>query len=771
MFSRSYCSSLAAVSGLLFSQQGFSAYALFFLTAALLPLILSAVRRHKSIRQLRQLIIVFICFFVFIGVGKYVFTKTESSLTGEETNFSGIISSEPALTSSNQWSFQVDLLDSERVQLFLDVDDNVPAYRDDCEFSGKLSLPGTATNPFAFDYQNYLNQQGVHWIIHSSQPMQCKGQRSTFLAVLKNIRRHGINNLQAAGNLETAAMISALVFGERSAVPEARIASYRQLGIIHLLAVSGLHVGMVSFAFFYLLCRFGFTKEKACIALLIFLPVYAVLAGGSPSVLRASLMTFAVAICTIFNWKIRAIDLLSLLFLLFLLVNPYLLFHLGFQLSFLTSFALLVSQRLFLRRNRIVVLMQVTIIAQLVSLPLILFHYYEMSFLSLPINMLFIPFISAWILPVSFLTVLFGYFLSPLASVGFFLVDISLRFAHGFLDFIAGGSWHVIVFGRPSTTVVLLLFATVFLIFICYESQKRLPCLLSTAFLLAVLLYQSFHPYFRSYAVLTMLDVGQGDAAVLELPYRRGVYVIDTGGNVRWGETQGDAVTDTNGPGKRVIEPFLKGNGIKTIDRLILSHGHLDHMGEACYLVKTFQVKQIYYPKEEDVAEEALPILRCIAENGGNIVQVREGMRWMVENDQFYILSPTGTEANENDRSIVLLSIVEQATLLFTGDIEAESEKRLVQAYHPANTDILKVAHHGSKTSTGAAFIEHFSPKLALISAGRNNRFGHPHPDVVDRLNDVGIPIFRTDIHGAVQIKIESGNIKVVHYINVEEEQ
>ncbi|MCD8511093.1 MAG: DNA internalization-related competence protein ComEC/Rec2 [Bacillus sp. (in: Bacteria)] len=579
-----------------------------------------------------------------------------------------------------------------------------------------------------------------------------------------SIREKGIEKLMESNHRETSAIMAALVYGERSFLTEERINNYRQLGVLHLLAVSGLHVGMVTFAFYYVLIRLGITREKANIMLMVMLPFYIMIAGGAPSVVRASLLCFAALLMQTLKMPVRGINLLTFICLAYLLYDPFILFHLGFQLSFLTSYALLLSNKLFREQNKILLLLKVTFVAQLITLPIIIFHFYEFSILAIPINLLFIPFISLWILPLSFFTVILASISPKLSTPIFLLSEKSLSFAHYFLDKVAAMSWDMLVFGKPSTLILLVMMVFIIVLFVSLEWKSRRLISVSMVLLCFAFAFQLLHPYFQREATITVLDVGQGDAIVIELPRRKAVYLIDTGGVVRWNEDEREN-REFSGPGRRVIEPYLKGKGIGTIDRMILTHGHTDHVGEACFLLDTFAVKKVMYPLSPQVSTEGRAALSCAEENGVPIVWTSEGDRWTDAANIFYVMNPTGFEVKENDLSIVLLAVIEDVVFLFTGDIEEAAENRLISHYPAFELGVLKIAHHGSRTSTSQAFLEHFEPMVTVVSAGRNNRFGHPHGEVLDRLEENGIPLLRTDKHGAVMFHVQDGVIDVrVHW-------
>ncbi|WP_416149296.1 DNA internalization-related competence protein ComEC/Rec2 [Salipaludibacillus sp. HK11] len=762
MFSRMYCAVFFAISGLLFAFNVGEMWSITFLFFGFLPH-LKRLKLKKTRFLLAFHLLIGLTFFVY---GTFFVQQAQSTLLGTETIFQGTVKTKPQLTSSNrEWSFNFLLDENEKLQVFYP---NQPGKdppvlaRERCTFAGVLEQATPSKNPYSFDYQQYLSEQNIDWIIRLSEDdLICEQEDNLWLRFFDTIRHRGIDQLLRKNDSETSALMAALVFGDRTFMSENTMAQYRQLGILHLLAVSGLHVGLITFALFFILYRFGLTRELSGFLVFSFLPVYMIIAGGSPSVLRASLMCMIYLLVVALNWKIKAIDVVALVALFLLIVNPFYIYHLGFQLSVLTSFTLLLSTSLFKTQSRIILLLKVTGVAQLISLPLTLYHSFELSLFTIPMNLVFIPFISFFVLPCAFITVIFQQIIPSLSELSYWLVSKSLMMMDRLLSIATGPSWSVIMFGRPSGVMLWMMMVVIIVSLLLFEKNRRIiPSLL----LIAVFSLQWALPYFNGKAIVTMLDVGQGEAIVIELPYRRGVYLVDTGGRLTWGDNHEKDIRQSTGPGKYVVEPFLKGKGIKKIDVLLLSHGHVDHIGEACYLSSKLSVANVFYPKGLPVPETAESRLNCLAEDGVSISMVEKGFGWKEGDDWFYILHPDGPQENENNRSIVLLASLNSVHFLFTGDLEELGEKQLLKNFPTLTTDVLKVGHHGSNTSTTGPFIEQIEPEFGLISAGENNRYGHPHDEVSIRLEEQGVMIYRTTRHGAISLEVWGGQINVEPY-------
>ncbi|MFA9558804.1 DNA internalization-related competence protein ComEC/Rec2 [Evansella sp. AB-rgal1] len=757
MTQRLYCYAFLCISGILFAVLGFTFWSFVLLFVGCFPFVISI----KKWRDTANILIALLCVFLFYFYTDWHLEKSATSFLGSETTFRGVISNEPSITNSMQFSYEINVIDrEEKLQVFSKVASMVPTYGQLCWFEGKLQKASSNRNPYGFSYDGYLKEMGIHWIL-STNEVTCNDQiEKSFKGLMSEIREKGIRTLNTSiEHNEARSLMIALIYGDRSFITEERITTYQKLGALHLLAVSGLHVGMITFSLFFLLCRVGLTRETAAVILICLFPFYIFLTGAAPSVIRASLMSMLILLGTIvMKRKWNGVDVIACICILLLFNNPLIVFHLGFQLSFLTSFALLVSTSFFHEKNKMLLMVKVTLVAQLFSLPLTLYHFYEVSLFTLPINVLFIPFISLWFLPLSFITMIFFLIFPPLGKISLALASYSLHIAHEIIDFVVQWKWGMLVFGQPSNMMVFLMYIIIIVLFLAFERKSKLRIV--TVFLLFLLLaIQMFSPYFRNYAVITMLDVGQGDSIVVELPRRKGVYLIDTGGIVSWDGKKQETVI---GPGKRVIEPFLKGNGIYTIDKLILTHGHMDHVGEVCTVVDEFIIKKAYYPIASEFDDETRKSLQCIFDQKIPIQWAKEGQRWREGRDRFAIIHPNNDAWEGNNRSIVLVALIEGVSFLFTGDLEEEGERRILADYPTLSSDILKVGHHGSKTSSSEPFLTLLQPKIALVSAGQNNRYNHPHNEVLDLLDDLGIVTYRTDYDGGIQIFTSDGKMRIV---------
>ncbi len=315
------------------------------------------------------------------------------------------------------------------------------------------------------------------------------------------------------------------------------------------------------------------------------------------------------------------------------------------------------------------------------------------------------------------------------------------------------------VFGKPSSVIIGLFIITTYILFLSFEKKKRAIVAASSLWVMAAGI-QLAVPYLDKNGYVTLLDVGQGDSILIELPFREGVYLIDAGGHVAFEREEWQVRSSVYDPGARVVVPYLQQRGIKQIDKMIVSHGHWDHYGGMFAVMKETKVKSVLYGNVPLEGEGERELFTAMSERKIPVYAVSEGDRWSASGVDFLVLSPKGNESSVNNRSIVLWMKTKGENWLFTGDMEGESEKRFIEEHADVRADILKVAHHGSQTSTSPEFIKQIQPKAALIPAGRCNRFGHPHSSVLETLEQEDVMVFRTDVHGSVRFTFTEMGVK-----------
>lgn len=683
----------------------------------------------------------------------------QTSISSNQTTFTGQIASIPDIDGSQVRFFFSTQGEDISVTYYMKNESEVKQIQnltiyDQCMLKGKLSSFEEGRNPNAFNYKAYMNTQRIHWNLKASTftTSLCQPpKRLSLIQSLSTYRQKGIDYLKQTVPQPASSFMQALIYGERNQIDSDLLQLYQSFGLIHLLAISGLHVGLMTFMFFYILIRVGVTRQLAINILLVTLPLYAIIAGGAPSVIRAVLMSMLALISMQYQKKISLTDSIAIAFLLMVVVNPFYILQVGFQLSFVVTLFIALSAQIILKRitSTIAQLLMVSLVAQLGSLPLLLFYFYEISLLSLPLNMIYVPFFSTVILPLCLFTFIASFFFSPIGTIGQWLLNNILLLSEWFLKLLHDVSpVFLITTGKLSLWVVGLFYIGIYGVLWSMENKKYTSFFSIVTVLMFVV--QCLFPYVNPYGKVTMIDVGQGDSLLIELPYRQGIYLIDTGGSVPFFSEDWQVRRDLFDVGRDVIMPVLKSKGIRKVDKLLITHGDYDHGGSASTLLNQVKIEQVVLGKKKQFTDLEQDIIKQARKANSEISYVQKGDHWKQGDISFYILSPTGSETTSNNSSIVLFTEFGGLNWLFTGDLEEAGENEILRTIPSLQADVLKIAHHGSKSSTSPAFLRALNPKIALISAGKKNRYGHPHEEVVERLQEADVLIYRTDENGAI---------------------
>lgn len=609
-----------------------------------------------------------------------------------------------------------------------------------CVMKGDIQLPEPPTNPGQFNYQTYLAYQGILYVSYQAEVTECSGR--SLVSYLYQFRDDIRENLIELLEPDTYKWINALFFGERNDLPKPLIEAFQFWGLSHLLAISGLHVGiLLGICYFVLNKVLHLTNEQSKMILLTIVPIYIFLAGAQPPVMRAGIMAVLVIIFSfIRSHKVDTTDLLSMVFMALLLIDPYLLYQLSFQFSFAVTLSLILSKKLLEKQNWLMTSLMVSLISQLVILPLQFYYFYYTNVLSFVMNLIYVPYFTLIVIPILMLVLL----CALIFPSGLIFLETIFSYVHSrmmTLILSAGqpefAQW---VVGKPEYSLMIL-YAFIFLWFMnTWEGQR-----LKRAALLAILMVSIWYiplvqKYFNQDLTVTMLDVGQAESIVIELPHNQGVYVIDVG------EEMSLSNSEEHLNFERIIKPFLWSEGRGAVNALFISHFDHDHAASLQPFVKTFKPEAIYTHPFKSI-------------NHANHIKLQAGMKLIAGKVLIEVLSPSyeNVEIDENNRSLVFLLTYEDFNILFTGDVTGDIEATLISENRLQDVDVLKVAHHGSKTSTTDVWIDTIQPEITLISVGRKNRYGHPDPMVIERLEQRGIEILRTDLQGAITLKYANG--------------
>ena len=590
---------------------------------------------------------------------------------------------------------------------------------DKVKIKGTLKLPSKNTVPNLFNYRKYLNNNNIYYILTASEITKIKNNTK--------ILTHYKNKLQKYINRKKAhTYLNIFILSNKNDLDKEVLNSYQVNGLSHLFSISGMHITLLLGTILKLLDKVSYNRYYKYIFLIIILIIYMYLTDFTPSILRSGIMFILLTLNKLFNFKIKTKNIIMLTFIIIVLINPYYIYNLGFQLSYLISFYLIIFAHIINKhKNYFKKLFITSLISFLVSFPIIISNYYQVNLLSILINLLFVPIISYIVLPLAFITLIL-----PTDSLLILTMDI----LEGISLSLTNINYLLLELPKPSIYLIIIYYATITLLLI---NKKCFISLLTTIFIHKISI--NFNPNME----ILFLDVSQGDSILLHYPHNKYNILIDTGGNYNYEIS------------KNIIIPYLKSKGINKIDYLILTHGDYDHMGESINLIENFKVEKVIFNCGEfnDLEKELIKVLEkkkikyysCIKE-------------LYIDKNKLQFLN-TKEYDNENDNSSVIYFNYYNYKFLFMGDASTEREKDILEKYNLKDVDFLKVGHHGSNTSSSEEFINSINPKYSLISVGKNNRYGHPNKEVLDTLNDS--KIYRTDQDGSIMFKIKKDKLQI----------
>ncbi|HKK91503.1 MAG TPA: DNA internalization-related competence protein ComEC/Rec2 [Desulfobacteraceae bacterium] len=660
-------------------------------------------------------------------------------------------------------------------------------YGDRIAFAAKIRSIHNFNNPGGFDYKRYLQLRGIYASAYTNMVdvVLLPRDPSPGEKFLSSIDRYRERFSRFIGTTldgqDAAALLSALVTGKRELVDDTVEEAFSRAGIIHLLAISGLHMSIIAALVFYLfnrlfsLCRFllirGWAAKAAAIATLGPLLFYGFLSGFAPSTQRAFIMISVFMVSLAADREPDSLNTLACAGILILLCDPGALFSISFQLSFTAVLFIVlglagIRKYQWFRENRIAVRFFlfgfISFCAIAGTSPIAARYFNVVSFAGLVVNLAAIPLVGFLAVPLG-LAALFLFPLSsaaaalPVKAAGF-LLDIAIALARytASLPF----AWaRVVTPDRAEMTAYYLVCAG--LLWFLHRHKKKGALFLAAGLVLVSLAEARWvaRRFFNDDLVVTVLDVGQGSSTLIELPMGRRVLV--DGGGFSYGGT-----FDT---GRYLVAPLLWRKKIKTLDAVVLTHPEADHMNGLVYIAENFTIHRFIKNRDQRQSKAYRDLMAALARRNTELVTVcsRE-QRLAMGGAVLEFLHPECRAERDdpedfNNHSVVFRLTFQETAILFPGDIMAGAEAELGRLPRKRlAAEILLAPHHGSATSSSDFFLDQVAPESVVISCGWRNRFGFPSPSVLQRYRNRGVTIHRTDVAGAVQIVSSGTEIRVV---------
>lgn len=684
----------------------------------------------KSILKFKVLLY---CILVLILIFRFITNNYNSKYSGLETEITGYVKS----IKFNNSKLEILLIAKEKilVNYYVNTKEEKQSILSNIKLGDYITVNGTLSeapknsNFNMFNYKEYLKRNNIYYIMKSKSINKVKNN-TNILYSLKQKVIDRINNLKYSKSY-----VYSFIMGDTNYISDEELEDYRNIGISHLFAISGMHISLIIMLLSKLLLRTN--KHIKFIIISIILAIYLFIIDFYITAIRACLFTLFLTLNKNTNKIFTSIEIVIIVFLLLVIYNPNNIYNMGLQISIIVSFFLvLFSKNINNKTNKLKKLLNISYISFISTLPIMIYYFNTVNILSIFINILFVPLVSYILFPlciVTFILPIFDYILYLLFNL-FYLLSNNLNN----INFLK------LSFSNMSIFICVIYY---FVLLLYYKNKHII-------YIFIVMLFIHYNIiYFNSNMYIYFFDVGQGDSILVMLPHNKGNILIDTGGKNNY--CTSELGCSTYSLGEKLIIPSLKKLGIKKLDYLILTHGDYDHMGEAINIVNNFKVNKVIFNNDEYNELETKLIATL---NKNKIKYYKEINEININNYKFQILN-TNIYNNENDNSNVIYFNYKTLKFLFMGDAGVAKEQDILKKYNTKDIDFLKVGHHGSNTSSSKEFINSINPKYSIISVGKNNRYHHPNNTVLDTLSSS--KIYRTDQDGSIEIRINKNGYKI----------
>ncbi len=663
--------------------------------------------------------------------------------------------------STNSLELEDETIDNIKAKTLVTINDesnniNKIKIGDTLKMKGRLKSPIKATNPSQFDYARYLQIKNTFSLLYVNSEWEILSHATDFngkvIRKLNDTRNNILSIHKQNIKSPMIEILGGIIFGDDAVNPDEKTKdSFIKSGIFHILAASGMNVTLIFGIWFFFAKRLKFHYKFSILAGILLIFVYTCMTGFGAPIIRAFLMLTLILIGKLIDKNTSTLSLLFIVGFLMLLYNPLMIYDIGFQLSFLVTFALIISSPLISFNfklkpiNYILGACLIPVIAQFYAAPLQMFYFNTFSLYSIFANIAIIPVLSlvSFIGFISSILALIPILANKICLVADIILNPFLVYIVKVADFFAALPQSTITTPKPSIIQLLLYFSLILLL--TFKQNKKI------IFTLFILIGLTFIPNIKNNAEIIFFNVGNADAAVIKSPKNK-YYLIDTG-KLAYNTSASQA--------DYIIIKYFKDKGIKEIEGLVLSHFDSDHAGGTIDILKSLKVNNLYLSDSYEDTQLSNAILKYIKENNIKTITVRNEITILEENNFKIKLTKPNTKnlIDENEKSIIALIKEKEKKILFMGDGNINTYNALPSEFKE-NITLMKSGHHGADKTINQEMVD--NTHVFVISTGQNF-YGHPSEETISLLKENKKEFYRTDFHNSIKLLFDK-NITIKMY-------